>query len=86
MRKKQAEWTDRDQDIADARMCGDKAEAEVLTELKRLGITNDPMPLVCPDCGGELLESGGFAGETILFCKEHGICWTDEEGAIRNVY
>ena len=80
------EWNERKQAIVDARMYGDNQEAEVLAELERRGIQNDPMPDVCPKCGAELESGGGYVGETILYCKEHGICWEDCEGAIRRVY
>ena len=80
------EWTSRDQDIADANMCGDKAEAEVLQELNRHGIKNDPIPESCDECGAELGETSGFADESMLYCPEHGIKWADNEGAIRNVF
>ena len=62
------------------------AELEVQRELDRLGIENEPCPDVCPECGGELQSSRGFADETILYCQDHGIVWEDMEGAIRNVY
>lgn len=65
----------------------DPAEFEVQKEIRRLGIKNEPMPTACPTCKGELEQSGGFAGETILFCQKcQRIAWEDAEGAIRNVY
>jgi len=83
-------WTDRDQDIADAIAYGDLEEAEILRELKRLGIQNDPAPEVCPKCGNELRNGSGFAGELILWCDnpkcDAGIVWEDAEGAIRSVF
>jgi len=60
-------------------------ESEVQRELKRLGIENDPRPETCPDCGAELEVTGGYVNETILYCKEHGVCWEDSEDAIRRV-
>jgi len=66
----------------------DKAELEVRKELKRLGVKNDPRPLgdKCPKCGKEMKSVGGMVGEEMLLCEEHGIQWTDNEGAIRRVY
>lgn len=64
----------------------DPAEFEVQKELRRMGIQNEPKPTACPTCQGELEQSSGFAGETILFCQAcHSIAWEDSEGAIRNV-
>lgn len=64
----------------------DPAEFELQMELYRTGIENDPRPDCCPDCKAELKSSRGFAGEEILYCPEHGVCWEDNEGAIRNVF
>jgi len=80
------EWTGRDQDIVDAEMYGDHARAEVLRELKRLGIENEPCPDVCPKCGKNLEAGSGYASETFLYCPAGcGIAWEDSESAIRNV-
>lgn len=78
-------WTDRDQNIVDLEMYGDKAEAEVQRELRKKGIVNEPMPDTCPKCGGELLAGSGYVGETVLYCQQHGPCWEDSEDAIRRV-
>ena len=61
-------------------------EEEVQRECERLGIKNDPIPEVCSKCGGELLKSNGFAGETVLCCKAcNTIEWEDHVDAIRKV-
>ena len=62
-----------------------REQRELWRELDRMGIENDPCPTGCKTCGAELHESSGFANETILYCKEHGIQWEDSEGAISNV-
>jgi NAD-dependent DNA ligase len=71
-------------------MYGDRAEAEVLRELRRLGIENAPMPDVCPKCGGKLKTSSGYVGEMLLYCPNRkckaGIVWEDSEDAIRRVF
>lgn len=82
-----AEWTDRDQDIVDARLEGDSAKAEVLAEIKRTNMYNEPQPEVCPKCGGEHATGGGLVGEPVLYCKQGcGICWEDSEEIIRRVF
>ena len=57
-------------------------------EIERLGPFPEP-PDVCPKCGGELEESSGYVGETVLYCPnkecDQGIAWEDAEGAIRRV-
>ncbi len=58
------------------------AELEVQKELYRTGTRNEPVPGKCPKCGSELDEGGGYVGETVLFCPEHGIVWEDSEDAI----
>jgi len=81
------QWTDQDQDIVDAIMYGDEVEAEILMELRRLGVQNDSQPDVCPKCGAELEAGSGYVGETILYCPNgHGVFWEDSEDAIRRVY
>jgi len=61
-------------------------ELEVQKELRKLGIKNEHCPDTCPKCGSSLEESGGYVGETILFCpKGHGVFWEDSEDAIRKV-
>jgi hypothetical protein len=62
------------------------AEYELRRELERLGIENAQQPASCLHCGASLNKGEGMAGETILFCAEHGIIWEDAEGAIRNVF
>lgn len=65
------------------------AELEVQRELQRLGIENEPQPEVCPHCHTDeyLAESGGYVGETVLYCaKCKKILWEDSEDAIRRVY
>ena len=51
--------------------------------------SNAPEPECCPKCKGELKESGGYVGETVLYCPndecDQGIAWEDAEDAIRRV-
>ena len=77
--------TDRQQDIADAMMVGDRARVFYLRELERLNVHNEPVPDCCPTCGNELECAGGMVGEAVLYCKAHGVAWTDHEGAIAAV-
>jgi len=80
------EFTNLDQDITDAKLYGDTAEAEVLLEIKRLGVENEEQPDICRKCKGELRSGSGYAGETVLYCPNHGIQWEDSVQAIRNVF
>jgi len=59
---------------------------EIKKEIERLGIKNDPMPEVCDECQVLLEMGGGMVGERVLYCKEHGIKWEDNEDAIRRIY
>jgi len=59
---------------------------EVQREIERLGIKNDPTPETCSECGAELLQGSGMVGESILYCKDHGIKWEDSEDAIEIVF
>ena len=65
----------------------DSEEAKVRQELERLGIENEECPEVCPHCGSELAEAGGYVGEAIVYCPNKdcatGILWEDNEDAIR---
>ena len=59
---------------------------EWLRECVRLGM--DPgrvAPIECTHegCTEELLEGGGYVGETIVHCPVHGILWEDAADAIR---
>ncbi len=66
----------------------DPHEAEVLRELIRMGIENDPIPDECPECHcRELTQQGGCAGETVVICmKCDRVVWEDHEDAIRRVF
>ena len=46
---------------------------------------NAPRPDYCPECGAELESHGGYVGEEMLVCPEHGVVWTDSVDAIRRV-
>jgi len=89
-RLEERELTRRQQDMADILVTeGRTPEFETLVELERRGIENAPQPEKCPKCGGELEESQGYVGETVLFCPnqncEQGVVWEDSEDAIRRV-
>jgi|ETNvirnome_6_100_1030635.scaffolds.fasta_scaffold00354_38 hypothetical protein len=82
---------DRFDDIVDADMAGDSAKSELLRELDRLMIDpDDCSPDVCPGCGGELKEGGGYVGETVVYCDADGckvgIVWEDSAAAIAAVF
>ena len=42
---------------------------------------NVPRPSRCPTCRGTLESGGGYVGEEIVYCPEHGILWEDSEQA-----
>ncbi len=64
------------QDIVDEPSISRRAD---MMELRK--VRNIPRPSRCPSCKRELESGGGYVGEEIVYCPEHGVLWEDIEDA-----